>query len=181
MKRVCLITGPPRCGKTTLIRQIAGEYSGGVCPERSRRACGFYTEEVREDGERTGFRLVTLDGRDAMLSHVGVVSPYRVGKYGVDIEALERVGVTALLRPPTACDLVVVDEIGKMEMLSLQFREAVIQLIDGGRRMLGTVMLHHHTWSDVLKARPEVKLIMLNCENYPHVLDEVRLWLKETA
>ena len=173
MKRVCLITGPPRCGKTTLIRQVVREYSG--------TASGFYTEEVREGGERTGFRLVTLDGREAVLSGVGISSPYRVGKYGVDIEALERLGVTALLQPPATCDLAVVDEIGKMEMLSLRFRETVTQLIDGGRRLLGTVLLHHHTWSDVLKARPEVKLIMLSRENFPRVLDEVRLWLKETA
>lgn len=173
MKRVCLITGPPRCGKTTLIRQVVREYSG--------KPCGFYTEEVREDGDRTGFRLVTLDGRQALLSTASIASPYRVGKYGVDIAALERVGVTALLQPSAKCDLAVVDEIGKMEMLSLRFREAVTQLIGGGRRVLGTVMLHHHTWSDVLKARPEVKLIMLSREGYPRVLDEVRLWLKETA
>ncbi|MDP2920575.1 MAG: nucleoside-triphosphatase [Dehalococcoidia bacterium] len=173
MKRVCLLTGPPRAGKTTLIKQVVGEFQG--------KTGGFYTEEIREREERVGFRLVTLDGAEVVLSHTNIQSPYRVGKYGVDIEGLEEVGVTALLEAGRTAGLIVVDEIGKMEMLSLKFREAVTQLIGGGKRMLGTVLLHHHAWSDVLKARPEVMLVMLNRENYGQVLDEVRRWLKETA
>jgi nucleoside-triphosphatase len=163
----------PRCGKTTLIKQVVREYQG--------KACGFYTGEIREDGERLGFKLTTLDGRETVFSHIDLKSPYRVGKYGVDIDALERVGVSALLKSPADCDLVVVDEIGKMEMLSLKFRDAVSQLIGSGQRVLGTVLLHHHAWSDVIKARPEVRLIMLNRNNYDEVLGEVRRWLEETV
>jgi nucleoside-triphosphatase len=173
MKQVCLLTGPPRAGKTTLIKQVVGEYLG--------KAGGFYTEEIREQGERVGFRLVTLDGRDVVLSHVSLQSPYRVGKYGVNVEGLEQVGISALLVAAEKADLIVVDEIGKMEMLSLNFRDAVIQLIASGKKMLGTVLLHHHAWSDVVKARPEVMLVMLNRDNYGQVLDAVRQWLKETA
>jgi len=76
---------------------------------------------------------------------------------------------------------VVVDEIGKMEMFSLKFREAVMQIIAGRKKVLGTVLLHHHAWSDVVKARPEVSLMMLNRDNYGRVLTEVRQWLEKTA
>jgi nucleoside-triphosphatase len=171
MKHVCLLTGPPRAGKTTLIKQVVGEFRG--------KADGFYTEEIREHGDRVGFRLVTLDGRDIVLSHVDFKSPYRVGKYGVNVAGLEQVGVTALLDVERDCDLVVVDEIGKMEMLSLKFRDAITQLIGSNRRVLGTILLHHHMWSDVLKARPEVQVMMLNRDNYSQVLTEVRHWLEE--
>ncbi len=172
MKNVCLLTGPPRAGKTTLIKQVVADFKG--------KACGFYTEEIRENDERQGFQLVTLDGRTVLLSHIDFNSPYRVGKYGVNIEGLEEVGVTALLRGQINCDLVVVDEIGKMEMLSLKFRSAIEEMIAANRRMLGTILLHHHTWSDIIKACPEVQLVMLNRNNYSQVLLEVRHWLEAT-
>ena len=122
VKRVCLLTGPPRTGKTTLIKEVIRGYPGKVG--------GFYTEEIRERNERTGFRLVTIDGKATVLSHVSYRSPYRVGKYGVNVEGLELVGVTALLDAVRNADLVVVDEIGRMEMLSLKFRDAVIDYRD---------------------------------------------------
>jgi nucleoside-triphosphatase len=150
-----------------------------VVSEFRGKAGGFYTEEIREHGERQGFRLVTLDGRDVILSHISFSSAYRVGKYGVNVEGLEQVGVTALLDAAHNSDLVVVDEIGKMEMLSLKFRDAISQIIGSGKRTLGTIMFHHHTWSDVIKYRPEVRLIMLNRDNRPQVLEEVRRWLEE--
>ena len=132
MKHICLLIGPPRAGKTTLIKEAVQGFSGS--------AGGFYTEEIRERGDRTGFRLVTLDGRDAVLSHTSIHSPYRVGKYGVDITALEQTGVAALLEAVKHSDLVVVDEIGKMEMLSLKFREAVLQIIASNKKALGTII-----------------------------------------
>ncbi len=124
MKQVYLLTGKPGTGKTSLIKQaIAG--MGG-------KAGGFYTEEIRTQGVREGFRLVTLDGEDAILAHVNTRSPYRVSKYGVDIGAIERIGVPALHKAAQQCDLVVIDEIGKMELFSAKFREAVFQMIDSG-------------------------------------------------
>ncbi len=67
-----------------------------------------------------------------------------------------------------------------MEMLSLEFREAIEKLIANKSRLLGTILLHHHTWSDVIKAQPEVQVIMLNYDNYPLVLSEVKRWFEET-
>jgi len=114
-----LLTGPPRCGKTTVVQRVVAGFPG--------RAAGFYTRELREKGVRVGFEIVTLDGQVAMLSHVDFPGPYRVGKYGVNLENLHRVGLPALeVRPGT--DLVVVDEVGKMECLSPQFIEAMERL-----------------------------------------------------
>jgi len=171
MKQVYLLTGRPGTGKTRLIKEaIAGIGS---------KAGGFYTEEIRSSGVRQGFKLVTLDGQSAILAHVKIHSPYRVSKYG-DIDSLDRVGVSALRKAAQECDLVVVDEIGKMELFSANFKEAVLQIIDSGKRVLGTIMLNAHPWADAIKRRPQVDLVPVTGANYHQVLAELRQWLKAT-
>ena len=172
MKQVYLLTGAPGTGKTSLIKQVVAGMKG--------KAGGFYTEEIRTRGVRQGFRLVTLDGQDAVLAHVSTDSQYRVGKYGVDIDSLERVGVPALRKATEQCDLVVVDEIGKMELFSASFREIVSRMIDSGQRILGTIMLKPHPWADAIKRKPQVNLIVVTRANYHQVLRELLHWLEVT-
>ena len=172
MKQVYLLTGRPGTGKTSLIKQAVAEVK---C-----KAGGFYTEEIRSQGVRQGFKLVTLDGQDAILAHVDVHSPYRVSRYGVDIESLDRVGVSVLHKAAQQCDLVVIDEIGKMELFSVNFREAVLQIIGSGKRVLGTIMLNYNPWADAIKRQPQVNLITVTRDNYHQVLDELLRWLKAT-
>jgi nucleoside-triphosphatase len=83
MAKKFLITGRPGAGKTTLIKKAAGML-------QPFHPVGFYTEEIREQGVRVGFQLVSLDGQTRVISHVGIPGPFRVGKYGVDIEGFER-------------------------------------------------------------------------------------------
>ena len=144
------------------------------------KAGGFYTEEIRTQGVRQGFRLVTLDGKEAVLAHVNIHSPYRVSKYGVDIGELERVGIPALHRAAKQCDLVVVDEIGKMELFSAGFWEAVSQVIDCGKKVLGTVMLNPNPWVDAIKQQPPVNVIEVSRHNHPRILEELLHWLEAT-
>jgi len=153
LKRAFLVTGPPGCGKTTLLREVVVELR--------LRAGGFYTEEIRERGQRRGFRLLTLDGQEAVLASVDITGPPRVGKYGVDIGALERVGVPALEEAATSADVLVVDEIGKMEMASDRFQKAVESALDTGCCLLGSILLAPHPWADAIKARPEVLVVGL--------------------
>ena len=144
------------------------------------KAGGFYTEEIRSGETRLGFRLVTLDGESAILAHVNIHSPYRVSKYGVDIDNLDRVGVFALHKATEECDLVVIDEIGKMELFSASFREAVLQIIDSGKRVLGTILLNANPWANAIKLKPQVNLITVTRTTYHQVLEELLHWLKTT-
>jgi nucleoside-triphosphatase len=170
MKPVYLLTGQPGTGKTSLIKQVIAGIKG--------RGCGFYTEEIRSQGTRQGFRLVTLDGQTATLAHVNFKSPYRVSKYGVDIESLEKVGVSTLTQQE--CDLVVVDEIGKMELFSPKFREIVLDIINSGKRLLGTIMLQSNPYADAIKRQPQVNLITVTRTNHEPVLKELQDWLNAT-
>ena len=167
-----LLTGRPGTGKTSLIRQTVTEYKG--------KAGGFYTEEIRNQGVRVGFKLVTLDGKEVILAHVDIPSHYRVSKYGVDVDSLDRLGVSALHQAAMHCDLVVVDEIGKMELFSANFREAILQIVASGKKVLGTIMLAPNQWADAIKCQPRVKLVEVTRDNYHQVLDDVRHWLLVT-
>lgn len=171
MKPVYLLTGRPGSGKTSLVKQVVARMPG--------QAGGFYTEEIRSQGVREGFRLVTLDGETVILAHVKIHSRHRVGRYGVDVEALDRVGVLALERAVQHCDLVVIDEIGKMELFSSRFREAVSQVISTGKKVLGTIMLSPNPFADAIKRQPNVNLITVTRENYETVLAGLLRWVKE--
>ena len=170
MKQVYLLTGRPGTGKTSLIKQVVVGMTG--------KAGGFYTEEIRSGGERQGFRLVTLDGQEAILAHVNIKSPYRVSKYGVDINSLDRVGVSALNQAAKECQLVVVDEIGKMELFSANFREDVFKIINSGKKVLGTIMSSANPWADTIKRQPQVNLIEVTRTNHQQILEALSLWLR---
>jgi nucleoside-triphosphatase len=151
-----LLTGPPRCGKTTVVKKVVDTFPG--------RAAGFYTREVREKGERVGFGIVTLDGQVAMLSHMDFPGPHRVGKYGVSLENLHRVALPALeVRP--GIDLVVVDEIGKMECLSSRFVEALERLWIAPVPLLLTVAEKGGGYIQQVKDKPDKTLITVTPAN----------------
>jgi nucleoside-triphosphatase len=170
MANVYLLTGSPGTGKTTVIRQAIARSEA--------KAGGFYTEEIRSGGTRQGFRIITLDGQDAVLSHVDSHSRYRVSKYGVDVQNLDNVGVVAVNQAIEISDLIVIDEIGKMELFSPRFRQAVMKAIDSGKKVLGTIMLSPNPFADEIKRHPEVKVVQLTRANNDEVLREILGWLK---
>ncbi len=133
MESVFLLTGRPGIGKTTVIRKTLL-----LIP---LKAGGFYTEEIRQNGIRKGFRLITLDQRSTIISHIEFPGPYRVGKYGINVQNLDSIGVTALQNAISTDELIVIDEIGKMELFSATFRSAVLSAGSGGKKVLGTIMI----------------------------------------
>jgi len=141
------------------------------------KAGGFYTREIRHRGIRQGFEIVTLDGASAILAHVNIDSPYRVGKYGIDINNMDRVGVSALQRAIQECDIVVIDEIGKMELFSSAFKETVLEALNSRKKLLGTIMLPPHPWADRIKQDPGVEILLVSRTNHQQVFKDTLGWL----
>ena len=130
-KKHILITGPPGIGKTTLIKRISHDL-------QNLNPAGFYTEEIRVEGIRNGFSLVSLDGKRATLSHTDIASRDRVGKYGVDIAAFEDfLSHIAFFSPDTGA--IIIDEIGKMECISDRFNKLLKTILEQERPVIASI------------------------------------------
>jgi len=163
--RAVLLTGPPGIGKTTILKKLLGLLPG-------LRLSGFYTEEVREHGRRRGFRAVCFDGPPRVIADLGFSGAHRVGTYGVDVAAIDRLSMEALaLRADV--DLYVVDEVGRMECLSQPFIRALGTLLVAGRPLIGTIALRGGGFIAEVKERPGVELrpvSIANRDRLPEVL-----------
>lgn len=62
-----LVTGSPGVGKTTLIARVLENLRTS---NPNLKIQGFFTREIRQEGERVGFEVVTLDGRTAPLASI---------------------------------------------------------------------------------------------------------------
>jgi nucleoside-triphosphatase len=173
MGKTLWLTGRPGSGKTTVIRKVVATLG--------ERAGGFYTEEITGPGGRKGFRLVTLDGQETVMAHKDIRGPNvpRVGRYGVDVKALERVGVVALHRAIQAGKIVVVDEIGKMELFSTVFQTTVMEAMIGRPLVLGTIMKKPYMEADVFKNLAQVTIWEVDAHTRNALPGKVLTWIAQ--
>ena len=168
-----LITGSPGVGKTTLIKNIISSLNIS--------AGGFYTAEVRdENGKRRGCKLISLDGREEVLASVDVISSRKVSKYGVDVGAVDRVGVTAIRDALNSRDIVVIDEIGRMELISDRFRDIVQVALDSPKPVLGTIALKETNTAKKIKERKDTRVIRLTRANFHEIETYIGRLLQKT-
>ncbi|GAA3368002.1 NTPase [Streptomyces sannanensis] len=164
-----LIEGRPGVGKTTAVRRLATLL-------HTRDVIGFTTEEIREGGTRIGFALETLDGRRAVLAHAGFPGPPRVGRYGVDLGVMERLALPSLeqaSRNPAPGQLVLIDELGRMELAYVPFRETVRSLFGADVDIVATVHAHIDPFTDALKQRSGVAVVRLTQANRDALPEEL--------
>jgi nucleoside-triphosphatase len=159
------LTGNPGVGKTTLIRAVVQRLKGITC-------AGFYTEETRQGGQRTGFRLVTLDEQKGILATVGRKKP-TVGKYSIRVETFEKLVLLQLDPITTPADLYVIDEIGKMELLSRQFRIRIVELLAQPTNLLATITKRGNEFTDQIKRRTDIEIIEVTRQNREELPEEL--------
>lgn len=166
-----LITGPPGCGKTTLIKRVAESVTVPYC--------GFSTAEIRHKGNRVGFEIESFSGNNAIMSHVDIKSPFKVSRYGVDIESINRIAVPEMHTALAKKRLLIIDEIGKMELHSVEFKNLLTKIFCADVPFIGTILLKSHPFCDRLKKSPGTEMIILEKGNLNRTLTSIMDKLKE--
>ena len=166
-----LITGTPGIGKTTLIRAVLKKLEGVEC-------AGFYTEEKRHQGQRIGFKIITLDGQEGTLASIGRTAP-TIGRYTVHVEEFEKLMLSQLDTEITRAELYVIDEIGKMELLSRKFRNKVIDLLAQPSNLLGTIAKKGKGFIEQIKDRNDIEIIEITRDNRDQLPDQIARKIKK--
>ncbi|MFX0123814.1 MAG: NTPase [Candidatus Hodarchaeota archaeon] len=170
MEQHLLITGKPGVGKTTLIKRIVSEIRN---TKPNWNISGFYTNEIRRNGLRIGFNIHTFDGQQGILARSNepqLPSKFRVGKYSVYLTDLEDLVVPLLYE---SSDLLIIDELGKMELFSWKFRNAVTNAFNNHPRILATLPYYENPFLVSIKSRPNIHVWELTRFNRVQIFKEV--------
>jgi len=156
------LTGRPGVGKTTVLLRIVERLK-----KRGLKVGGLVSREVREDGSRVGFKVIDLeDGREGWLAHIRQPVGPRIGKYRVCMRDLESIGVEAILKAIREADVVVIDEVGPMELFSQSFKRAVSEALESDKIVLGTIHYRIKTsFISKIKERQDVVIFEVTREN----------------
>jgi nucleoside-triphosphatase len=160
-----MISGMPGVGKTSLLKAILSQLPLSVG--------GFISEEIREGGERVGFSLKTLDGREGILAHKNIPTPHRFGKYYINLEDLEKIAVQSIEEAISNKELIVIDEIGKMELLSSLFRQVILRALDCPKPLLATLHRGDDPFLKSIREREDTVVFWLTPQNREEILEKI--------
>jgi nucleoside-triphosphatase len=155
MMKNIFLTGAPSSGKTTVIKKVIADLD--------QPANGFYTEEERKAGKRVGFLMKTLDGKTGYLAHQDIKSEFHIRRYGVSIENIEIIAVPSIT--PRKTNIIILDEIGKMECFSEIFKKAAINVLDSPNIVLGTITLGGGEFIIQIKSRQDLEIHEVTPDN----------------
>ena len=162
LSRILLVTGSPGIGKTTVVEKAVEELVG-----RGFKVSGMITREVRKGGTRVGFEIRDLSsGRKGWLAHVDQPFGPRISKYRVNLEDVEKIGARAIQDAVLGADVVVIDEIGPMELFSQPFRSSLMEAVRSEKPILATI--HHRAGGPFvgnITNRSDVKVIEVTFDN----------------
>jgi len=162
MKRLLFLTGQPGVGKTTVLLRVAD-----TLKDKGYKLGGMISREVREQGTRVGFEIRDFHtGQKGWLAHIRQTSGPQVGKYRVNLDDLKNIGVNSILNAIKNTDIIIVDEIGPMELFSQAFRDAIFQAAESTKPLLGTIHFRaQHPLIDTIKTRNDVEIFTVTNEN----------------
>lgn len=161
-KRILLVTGKPGLGKTTAILKVAE-----ALKTEGYRIGGMISREVRKGGTRIGFEIIDLNSCNrGLLAHIEQQIGPKLGKYRVNLNDLNKVGVSAILDAIRECDIIVIDEIGPMELFSEPFREAVLKALESNKLIIGVIHWRaKDRLVDKIKSMNDAEVFDLTLEN----------------
>ena len=153
------ITGLPQAGKTDILLRVIG-----MLESEGIKVGGMVTEAILEGGKRVGFNIMDWETKEKdVMAHKDIeteTSRMRVEDYGVNVEAIDRIGVPAIMKAIEDADVIVIDEIGRMEVLSPNFVEAVKETFDMDKPLI--ITLHKKSRNPLLqdiRRRDDVRIL----------------------
>jgi len=162
LKRLFFITGRPGIGKTTVLLNAANELKN-----KGYSVGGMLSREVRQEGTRVGFEIVDFTtGRRGWLAHVNQPAGPQVSKYRINLHDLDQIGVNAIRDAVKDAEVVIVDEIGPMELFSSAFKQVINDAVESQKLVLGVI--HHSTRDPIinsLKNRNDAEIVEATMEN----------------
>jgi nucleoside-triphosphatase len=130
------ITGKPRIGKSTVIKEVIGRLKAeGITMG------GMLTSDMHERGRRVGFSIEDINsGVKGVLAHMHQRGT-KVGKYGVNLIDLDSIGTNSIKAAVSSSDMavIIVDEIGPMELKSKRFINAIEEVIQSDKHLIVSV------------------------------------------
>ena len=172
-----LVTGRPGIGKTTLVRRVIE-----LCRKEGIKVGGMISYEVRERGRRVGFKILDImNNKEGILAWVGLPGTKRVGKYTVNLKDIKNIGVKALEKAIEQADVIVIDEIGPMELYSNEFKDAVEKAFKSNKVVLATIHIKadRDPFGRRIKSFPDVVLYTVTLGNRDKLPFEIFNKIKE--
>jgi len=182
LRRLLFVTGHPSIGKTSvLLRAVEGLKTKGY------KIGGMLSREVREKGVRIGFEIIDFYSKQkGWLAHVNQPVGPKVSKYRVNLNDLDIIGAGSIRDAAKNAQIIIIDEIGPMELFSQAFREAVVEAMNSSKPLLGTIHFKaRDPLINLIKNRDDAEIIEVTYENRAHLhdilIDKVVQSLKETS
>ena len=165
------ITGMPNVGKTqTLVKVMEFLQDSGY------KVGGMVTEPLLEKEKRIGFYVKDWQtGEKEVFAHIDFDSKDKVGDYGVDLSVLEKVGVPAIEKAiaDTDVDVIIIDEIGKMELFSNRFRSLIHEVLNSDKQVFASIALKGEGFIREIKRRSDIHLLEVIQGNREHLPDAI--------
>ncbi len=171
IKNKIIITGRPGYGKSSLILRFIQYYQ-----EKGRIIHGFLTPEVRNKSKRIGFDILDIaTGKKDILARTRIInSKFKLGRYDVDLNFLEEIISRLDSKEDSQDSLIIIDEIGKMELFSDIFQQWLIKIFNSERKIISTIGLNlKHSLKTFILHRTDSILFHLNRENQEEIFSRV--------
>jgi nucleoside-triphosphatase len=182
LKHIFFVTGSPGIGKTTILLETAE-----ALEKKRYKIGGMLSQEAREKGVRAGFEIIDIETkRRGWLAHLGQSNGPQVGKYRVNLADLESIGAVAIRNAVMNAQIIIIDEIGPMELHSSAFKEAVAEALSSGKPVIGVI--HERAQDsliDSIRKRDDAQIIQVTRGNRERIhsllIEKVNQLLKEKS